>query len=333
MSIVAEAPGWLQVFSDGTVKRFAPEIAPPSADPAAGFKSRDVVIDQSKRITGRVFVPADYEPGADAKLPVVVYFHGGGFCIGSTTWLGYHVFLGQLSAAAACVVLSVDYRLAPEHKLPTAYEDCHRALEWLWEERDRSDNWLDRADLSHVFLAGDSAGGNIVHNVAVGNILCKSFTPKFDDHPLRIKFLGNGSLSFSPKGLILIHPYFGSERRTPKEAEADSSEEVAMNDMFWKLSLPEGTDRDYPGSNYEKLEVGAGAWRRDFPATVVFVAEVDFLKERGVMYAEFLKREGVVDVELAETKNESHVFHVFRPDSEATRVLTQQIVEFMSRRR
>ncbi|CAM8881765.1 unnamed protein product [Rhodiola kirilowii] len=313
MSIVAESPGWLQVFSDGTVKRFAPEIAPPSDHyPSSDFKSKDVVLDVSKQITGRIFIPHNLLD-QHAKLPVLVYFHGGGFCIGSTTWLGYHVFLGQFSAASTSIVLSIDYRLAPEHKLPTAYEDCYYALKWLYEQHSQ-DPWLSRCNLSRVFLAGDSAGGNIVHNVALKTINQKHHHP----------------LGYSLKGLILIHPYFGSELRTTKEAATGSEVEVSMNDMFWRLSLPEESNRDFEGCNYNKYEMAAKGWQ-SFPSTAVFVAELDFLKERGIMYAEFLKSKGAKNVELVETENESHVFHVFRPDSVETRLMTHQITDFMNR--
>ncbi|XP_047966816.1 probable carboxylesterase 17 [Salvia hispanica] len=295
MSLIAEAPSFLQVFSDGTVVRTAHRAA------ACSATSKDVTIDPSKPITARVFLPSAAAP--PAPLPVLLYFHGGGFCIGSTTWLGYHVFLENLSAAAGAIILSVDYRLAPENKLPAAYDDCFAALQWL---SSGAEPWLDAADLSRVFLAGDSAGGNIAHNVA-------------------IKFIGEKISKISIKGIIPIHPYFGSEARTELEAEAGSVEEVKMNDMFWKLSLPDGADRDFHSCNFEKAEVGWGL----FPATAVFVAGIDFLKERGVMYVDFLKKKGVKNVLLHEAEEEKHVFHVWNPNSDAAVSLQNQIKNFM----
>ncbi|XWS17805.1 hypothetical protein CRYUN_Cryun33cG0099400 [Craigia yunnanensis] len=126
MPIVAETPAFVQVFSDGSVKRFEPEIAPASQESASGYKSKDVIIDPSKPITGRTFLPDI--PGSCSLLPVLVYFHAGGFCIGSITWLGYHHFLGDLSVVSQSIVLSIDYRLAPEHRLPIAYDDCYSSL-------------------------------------------------------------------------------------------------------------------------------------------------------------------------------------------------------------
>lgn len=306
--IIAEVPGFLQVFSDGSLKRFHPELAKASNETYSnGYKSKDVTIDSSKSITGRIFLPD--VPESVGKIPVLVYFHGGGFCIGSTTWLGYHAFLGDLSVISKTIILSVDYRLAPENKLPIAYEDCYTSLQWLGKNID-SELWLQRADLSRVFLSGDSAGGNIVHQVTIRAI-------KTEIRNVRIK------------GLLPIHPYFGSETRTELEMANGSEEAVSTNDMFWRLSLPEGETRNYYGCNFENAQLSADEWKNQFPQVVVFIAGLDFLKERGFMYADFLKKKGVGKVNLIEAKDESHVYHVFHPESEATNLLQQQISDFI----
>lgn len=306
MSLLAEVPGFLQVFSDGSVKRMAPEIAPNSTESSTGYMSKDVTIEASKPITARVFVPSS-SSSCDA-LPVLVYFHGGGFCIGSTTWCGYHHFLGDLCAAARCIVFSVDYRLAPEHRLPIAYQDCYSSLEWLCCSRS-TEPWLERADLSRLFMSGDSAGGNIAHQVAI--------------MANRVQVPG-----IHVRGLMLIHPFFGSERRTAEEMAEGSASSIAMNDLFWSLSIPEGTNRDCFGCNFEVVEMSPEDWNR-FPSVVIFVAGLDFLKERGVSYAGFLRKRGVRNVKLIEAKGEQHVYHVYHPESEATRLLQKQMSEFM----
>lgn len=307
MSIVGEIPGYLQVLSDGSVKRFTPEAAltfPTSPDT---FKFKDVTIDTTKPITARIFIPT--AESATRKLPLLVYFHGGGFCIGSTTWSGYHYFLGDLSARVQCVVVSVDYRLAPESRLPIAYEDGYAALEWITLNKG-TDPWLGQTDLSRVIVSGDSAGGNIAHHVAIRATLNKI-------HGMEIR------------GLMPIHPYFGSEKRTQKELETVGP--VLSNDLFWGLSIPVGSDRDYFGCNFENAVMSVEEWRR-FPShVVVFVAGLDFLKERGEMYFEFLKRKGVEDVRLVEAEGEQHVYHVFEPGSEGARLLQRQMGEVIRR--
>lgn len=319
MSIVAESPGFLQVFSDGSVKRFAPVIATACSESSNGYKSKDVIIDPSKPITARIFLPDEKSSSSNQLLPVIVYFHGGGFCIGSTTWLGYHIFLGNLSVASQSIVVSVDYRLAPENKLPIAYEDCYTAIEWIVREKN-CDSWLKRANLSRTFLSGESAGGNIAHQVALTAIreyLTQDLCQVFPDCHLEVK------------GLLLIHPFFGSERRTSREGAEGAAGDVAMNDMFWGLSLPEGSNRNFYGCNFETASLEEEEWGR-FPAVVVFVAGLDFLKERGVMYAEFLQGKGVKRVELVnEAQGEPHIYHVYDPESEASRLLQKQMSEFI----
>jgi epsilon-lactone hydrolase len=80
---------------------------------------------------------------------VVVYFHGGGYVVGSAD--SHREIVARIAVGARARVLSVDYRLSPEHRFPAAQEDCHRVVEWLLRERG--------VDPSTVALAGDSAGG------------------------------------------------------------------------------------------------------------------------------------------------------------------------------
>lgn len=309
MALVGEAPGFFEVYSDGSVRRLIPEVVVSTdTQSSKNYKFKDVIIDSKKLVTGRLFLPNVTKSAT--KLPILVYFHGGGFCIGSTTWIGYHNFLGDLTVASESVVLSIDYRLAPENRLPAAYEDCYNSLEWLSYEAS-SEPLLQNADLSRVFLSGDSAGGNIVHHVAV-------------------KTIKSNISNLTIKGLLLIHPYFGSEKRTENEKAQGAKAFVEMNDMFWRLSIPTGRDRDYFGCNYENNaeEVSKEEWGR-FPNVVVFVAGLDFLKERGELYAKFLQKMRVKEVKLIEAADESHVYHVFHPESEATRLLQKQMSQFM----
>ncbi len=91
--------------------------------------------------------------GADLNRRIL-YMHGGSWISGSSA--GYRAFLSRISQAAGAVVLSVDYRLAPEHKFPVALEDCTQAYQWM---RQNSPNGL--APVVSAYLMGDSAGGNL----------------------------------------------------------------------------------------------------------------------------------------------------------------------------
>lgn len=94
------------------------------------------------------------------SMPVLVYFHGGGWVIGNLD--SHDVVCRRLANAGRCVVVSVDYRMAPEHKFPAAVEDCMAATEWVA----RSPGPL-RIDASRLAVGGDSAGGNLAAAVAL----------------------------------------------------------------------------------------------------------------------------------------------------------------------
>ena len=94
-----------------------------------------------------------YAPSAEA-LPVLVYFHGGGFTIGSIAT--HDTLCRQLSHLAGCAVVSVDYRLAPEYQFPTAAHDAWDALQWLAGHAAGLG-----LDARHLAVGGDSAGGTL----------------------------------------------------------------------------------------------------------------------------------------------------------------------------
>src|SRR5690606_34225768 len=94
------------------------------------------------------------QPKAAGALPMLVYFHGGGFVIGSLE--SYDKLCRVLANRAGCVVASVDSRLAPEHKFPAAPDDCLAALQWLAAHAGEIG-----ADPARIAVGGDSAGGNL----------------------------------------------------------------------------------------------------------------------------------------------------------------------------
>ena len=92
-------------------------------------------------------------------VPVVMWFHGGGWVLGNV--VGYDPVCSFIAAEVGCVVVSVDYRMAPEHRAPVAVEDCVDATTWVGVNGD-----VLRADTSRMAVAGDSAGGNLAAVVA-----------------------------------------------------------------------------------------------------------------------------------------------------------------------
>jgi acetyl esterase len=101
-----------------------------------------------------------YTPDGEGPFPVIVYFHGGGFSIGSIT--SHENITRSIARAASCVVISVEYRLAPEHPFPAGFDDAYTAVEWVAENAGQFNG-----DGSRLAVAGDSAGGNLAAAVSI----------------------------------------------------------------------------------------------------------------------------------------------------------------------
>jgi acetyl esterase len=115
---------------------------------------------RNRQIPVRIYTPADPAPAGDRRRPVLVYYHGGGWTLGSIAT--YDSLCRALARGAGAVVVSVDYRLAPEHPFPAAVTDAHLALEWVFRNLDDLG-----ADAGRVAVGGDSAGGNLATVVAL----------------------------------------------------------------------------------------------------------------------------------------------------------------------
>ena len=108
---------------------------------------------------------------ADDTLPVLLYFHGGGFTVGSPET--HEGVCKQLAHLAQCAVVSLDYRLAPEHKFPTAHRDAIDALKWLAQHAHTLG-----LDAQRMAIGGDSAGGTLTAATAIGCLLYTSPSPR-----------------------------------------------------------------------------------------------------------------------------------------------------------
>ncbi|CAD6222835.1 unnamed protein product [Miscanthus lutarioriparius] len=278
------------LFSLGDLKSGAT-----SRPDASGVRSADVTIDASRGLWARVFSPspaanADAEP---APVPVVVYFHGGGFVLFSAASCPYDAFCHRLCHDLHAVVVSVNYRLAPEHRFPAAYDDGVAALRYLDANADSLPAAHVPVDLSSCFLAGDSAGGNITHHVSQRWAAASASLPA----NLRIA------------GAVLIQPFFGGEERTAAEVALDgvSALSVAGTDHYWREFLPEGATRDHEAARV----CGEGIELADaFPPAMVVVGGFDLLKDWQVRYVEALRGKGK-PVRVVEYPDAVHGFHAF----------------------
>ncbi|KAG9135554.1 hypothetical protein Leryth_002295 [Lithospermum erythrorhizon] len=158
------------IYKNSQIQRLwgSPPAPPSHPDPKTLVSSKDITI--SPQVSARLYLPTLQIP--NQKLPILVYYHWGGFVAGSPFQEQEHCYLNILVSEANVVVVSVDYRLAPEHPLPAAYQDSWTALQWVASHADenmtKKDQWLvDHGDFGKLFIAGDSAGGNITHNMAM----------------------------------------------------------------------------------------------------------------------------------------------------------------------
>jgi len=166
--VIFDAMPYFRVYESRRIERFPViDLSPPSVDPATGVSSKDEVILPEIGVSARLYLPK-LDGHSSRKLPVLVYYHGGGFCVGSASSAPLHSYLNSLVAKANILVVSVDYRLAPEHPVPVAYDDSWLALQWVVSHSvSGTEAWLtDHADFGHLYLFGDSAGANIAHNMA-----------------------------------------------------------------------------------------------------------------------------------------------------------------------
>jgi acetyl esterase/lipase len=321
----------LLVYRSGRLER--PLIMPfdlPGHDAATGVESKDVPLSPSTFV--RLYLPPDATSSGDDggekkkanKLPVVVYFHGGGFVMGSAGSCVYHRFVNDLVAACPAVAVSVDYRLAPEHMLPAAYEDSLAALKWVLSA---TDTWLaTHGDLGRVFLVGDSAGGNICHHLAM--------------HP-------DVKQGAGLRGVVLIHPWFWGkepiggeqEHRRPRAKRAEA-EGRGRKKHLWEFVCPGAVDGvDDPRMN--PTAPGApGLESLACEKVMVCVAEGDHLRWRGKAYAEAVAqaKKGVARaelladtaaVEMLESEGVGHVFFLLDPEMEEAKELLGRIAAFV----
>jgi len=206
-------------------------------------------------------------PSSDAGLPVLLFLHGGGFTIGSIDT--HDTLCRMLAKLSGAAVLTLEYRLAPEHRFPTAVNDAWDALQWLAGEGARTLG----LDATRIAVGGDSAGGTLA---AVSSIQARDA-----GLPLALQ--------------LLIYPGTTAHQDTPSHATHadDPMIDKAQIDWFFGQYIDESQRDDWRFAPLlaDDVEGVAPAW--------LGLAECDPLVDEGVLYADKLRAAGVpVDLEI-----------------------------------
>jgi acetyl esterase len=234
-------------------------------------------------ITVRVYRPAGHGPH-----PVLVYYHGGGWVIGDL--YTHDGICRSIVNAAGCAVASVDYRLAPEFKYPTAVEDSYAALQWTVANAARLG-----LDPARIAVGGDSAGGNLA---AVMALLAR------DRRGPRLLLQ------------VLLYPVTDHDFSTPSYRENATGYLLTAEDMrwFWRHYLAREEQGREPTASPLRAKSLA-----DLPPALVITAGCDPLRDEGEAYAQRLREVGTA-VTLTQYPG---MFHGF---ARMTRILDQSRV-------
>lgn len=217
-----------------------------------------------------------YKPQGQGPFPVLVYFHGGGWVIANLDT--YDSSCRALTNAAKCMVVSVAYRQAPEHKFPAAAEDAYAATQWVMGNAAQING-----DPKRIAVGGESAGGNLAA------VTC---------------LMARDRRGMMPVHQMLIYPVTNYAFDTPSYQENANAKPLnkAMMMWFWSQYLKSEAD----GSNPYASPLRAENLRGLPPATVI-TADIDPLRSEGQAYADRLREAGSA-VKFTNYTNVTHEF-------------------------
>lgn len=209
-------------------------------------------------LLGRLYRPLEGSP--DENLPLIVFFHGGGWCVGDVD--SYDVLCREIANGSCCSVLSVEYRLAPESPFPAAVDDAIFCTEWAAQNHD-----LLRIDPGRLALAGDSAGGNLCIVTALA---------ARESRAVAIRFI------------VLIYPsteIFSSRSSREEFAQGYLLDRESL-EWFYARYLRHGDAYEWRASPMLAESLSG------LPPMLLVTAECDPLRDDGVAFAERVRDEG-----------------------------------------
>jgi len=222
-------------------------------------------------VTYQLSIPSDYGPiparfyrpdRSAAPAPLLVYFHGGGFMLGTLAL--YDTACRRLAIAGECAVLSVDYRLAPETIFPGAVLDAYAATRWASDNAE-----LLNIDPARIAVGGDSAGGNLAAVLAQ---------------------MAQDSEEFKVALQVLIYPMTDQSREYPSYERNESGYMLTRKALHWFMDnyIPDHQDRLDPRASPMLRQSLKG-----LPPAIIISAEFDPLVDENEAYAKRLKEAGV----------------------------------------
>jgi acetyl esterase len=230
----------------------------------------------------RIYYPT--KRSLQGNQPVTLFFHGGGFVLGSVDQ--YHMMVSKLARVTGQIVVSVDYRLAPEHPFPAAIKDCYAVLRWM----QNNGSGLG-ADTTRITVMGDSAGGNIC---TVVTLMCR------DQHTRQ------------PFSQVLLYPgvtFLDTEYPSMTYFLRDPDRQYVLTEPFLK-----SVRSAYKGSNVNDLNPYISPLEatlsEDLAPALIITAECDPLRDSAREYAEKLAEAGVA-VRYLEYSGMIHAFVSF----------------------
>nr|POE90839.1 putative carboxylesterase 9 [Quercus suber] len=221
--------------TDGTLTRYMrlPKTkANPVASPGDPVLSKDLTLNAQNKTRVRVYIPTPKLSSNDGiRIPIIIFYPSSAWVLLNWDTTLVHLQSSKLAYQVPAIVVSVEYRVAPENRLPAQYHDAVDAILWVREQAldPNGEQWIrDYGDISRCYLHGSANGGNMVFFAALE-------ATGMELEPLRIA------------GNIMNQPMFGGMQRTNSELQnyGDVMLPLCAQDLAWKLSLPEGEDRDH----------------------------------------------------------------------------------------
>lgn len=245
-----------------------------------------------------------YEPAGRNvdKLPAMMWIHGGGYVLGHPDM--DDELCERFVQTARCVVVSVDYRLAPEHPYPAAIEDCYAGLVWMTEEAESLG-----IDVNRVAIAGASGGGGLTAALA-----------------LMARDKGGPSIIFQ----MPLYPMLDNRNITPSSHEITEDGAIwnrTDNLAAWNMYLGEENDASgiSPYAVPSRAENLAG-----LPPTYTCVGQLDLFRDETIEYVTRLAQAGV-DVEFHLYPGCFHLFEILVPEAEVSQRAVQSYMDALAR--